>query len=314
MKNLISLIFIIHIFLGVSRIIAQSETSVTIMSSDLGLVRESRTLEMDKGVQIIQLKDIPAKLDETSILVESKNDGFSLIEQNFQYDLADINAVLQKSLNRMITIIQPDQVSTDGRLLSFSESNLILQDGKDNLQIVSRNNQQKIILTNTSDNETQWITEPTLIWKVKSSKKGKQDVKLSFLCNGLSWQADYIGKLNEDDTKMTISARVSLDNTSGKSFRNAALKLMAGDLNIVDQGPKRFKTTRAMELTMQAESGFEERSFFDYHIYTLRGKTNLLNGQKKQIQLVPESVTDVIKKYRVNSYQPDQVVVGQPQV
>ncbi|MEJ2055807.1 MAG: hypothetical protein P8X42_17980 [Calditrichaceae bacterium] len=224
MKNLISLIFIIHIFLGVSRIIAQSETSVTIMSSDLGLVRESRTLEMDKGVQIIQLKDIPAKLDETSILVESKNDGFSLIEQNFQYDLADINAVLQKSLNRMITIIQPDQVSTDGRLLSFSESNLILQDGKDNLQIVSRNNQQKIILTNTSDNETQWITEPTLIWKVKSSKKGKQDVKLSFLCNGLSWQADYIGKLNEDDTKMTISARVSLDNTSGKSFRNAALK------------------------------------------------------------------------------------------
>ena len=110
-----------------------------------------------------------------------------------------------------------------------------------------------------------FIIRPTLVWDINSEKKGSYNTKVSYLTKGLTWNADYVALLNEDDSKITLSGWVTINNTSGKTFRDTKLKLMAGDLNLVqtNRGRGTIALSRAFA---KSEDSFSEKSFFEYHL------------------------------------------------
>ncbi len=303
--TLLMRITFVHIFF-VTISFGQQSTSITITNHNLGLVKEERVIELNKGRQKTNLEDIPAQINPASVLIES---GFDVLEQNFEYDLISVDKILQKSLEKEIVIEHPEQGRMSGTLLSATGSNMILRTADGLMQIIPRNNKQKISLKGLSSGNLPFIIRPTLVWNVNAPKNGSFNTRVSYLTGGLTWNADYVGLLNEDDSKITLSGWVTINNTSGKTFKNTKLKLMAGDLNLVRGSRQQPRMRYETMAVAKAAPSFSEKAFYEYHLYDLNRKTDLQNNQIKQIQLFGETTGAIKKIYKVSSYKPNEVAV-----
>src|SRR3989442_11292147 len=101
------------------------------------------------------------------------------------------------------------------------------------------------------------------------------------------------------DTKADATGWVTIDNRSGATYGNAALKLVAGDVNRAVDGRR---SQRAMEIATKAASmaeaarDFKSEGFFEYHLYTLDGRTTIKDNQTKQLSLLAASEVPITKE------------------
>src|SRR4029453_9105944 len=111
---------------------------------------------------------------------------------------------------------------------------------------------------------------PTLVWALDASKSGASPAEVSYLTDGMNWSADYVAVVDADDAKAGLSGWVTIENHSGASFRDATLKLVAGDVRRVqpDQLMQLEAQGKVMRMSAAAPQ-FQEESFFEYHLYTL---------------------------------------------
>ena len=310
MRNLTKILIAFLLLSASGRLLfAQQDVAITVTNSNIALVKEARRMNLQKGVQQIHLVDIPSGIRPASVLVESRNRAFDVLEQNYEYDLINVGKVLEKSLDQQVQLIHPELGAQSGKLLSAASDNLMLLDDDGSLQIIPRSDKLKIYLKDYSKQKNNFITRPTLVWKVDSRKKGEQPLQISYLTGGLDWQADYVGRLNEKDTKLALACWVSVKNHSGKTFKNARLKLLAGDIQVVQRRRERRSAAMQPVAEFAKAPSFTEKSFFEYHLYTLQRKTDLKNNQNKQIQLFPETESPVKKIYRIDSKRDNKVRV-----
>jgi hypothetical protein len=133
------------------------------------------------------------------------------------------------------------------------------------------------------------ITKPTLKWLVDATKAGQQDVELAYLTNNISWESNYVLVLSQDSSKLDLDGWITLDNRSGASYKDARLKLVAGDVNRVayGRGGGNEAVYKDMELAMPAPSpAVEQRSFGEYHLYEIPRPVTIKDNQTKQIQFL----------------------------
>ncbi len=89
------------------------------------MVRHERSLALERGRNTVRFTDVAALIDPTTVAFESLTDsrGTHVVEQNFQFDLVNTAKLLQKYIDRSISV---DQVrgsgveSYAGTLLSVS--------------------------------------------------------------------------------------------------------------------------------------------------------------------------------------------------
>jgi hypothetical protein len=219
----------------------------------------------------------------------------TVLEQNFQYDLLNPEKLLQKYIGKEIEWERPvdggkEREVLRGTLLATA-GGPILQVGK-KLYVTPEG---RAILPELPNG---FVTKPTLLWKVFSKSNGPQECEVGYLTGGLSWQADYIVKIAPNDDRMDLNAWVTLTNNSGAIFPEARLKLVAGDVHRAPQAPQvrdfMLKGKGAALAEMSSE-GFTEKSFFEYHLYTLQRPTTLMNNETKQIELARASDVPVKK-------------------
>jgi hypothetical protein len=117
----------------------------------------------------------------------------------------------------------------------------------------------------------------------------------------MGWHAEYVAVLNDKDTKMDLKSWVSINNMSGATYPNADLKLIAGDVNRIDDFIIRSRSNetqiRIDGMDVANKPQFEEKSFFEYHIYTLQRPATLSNNETKQISLFEADNVQIKKKY-----------------
>ncbi len=130
------------------------------------------------------------------------------------------------------------------------------------------------------------ISKPTLVWLIKSEETLAQNVEVTYLTNDIKWRSDYVLTLNEKDDKTDLSGWVTIDNKSGAIYRNAQLKLIAGDVHRVKERDRFRKMVLEAAVAERAEPQFKEEEFFEYHIYTLKRSATIKDNQTKQIRLV----------------------------
>ena len=117
------------------------------------------------------------------------------------------------------------------------------------------------------------------------------------MTSGIGWHAEYVAVVDKDDKTLDLSGWVSIDNQSGATYTNAKLKLVAGDVNLVDRSRRVFAEAEDRMVMAKAVGGFEEKSFFEYHLYTLDRPATVKDRQTKQISLFPAATTPAIKRY-----------------
>jgi hypothetical protein len=115
----------------------------------------------------------------------------------------------------------------------------------------------------------------------------------------MNWRADYVLLVNADDTKGDLQGWVTLTNSSGATFEDARLQLVAGDVNRVQQQPRTYDALRAGALA-KSESEFQEQGFFEYHLYTLQRPTTIRDNETKQVSLLEAAGFEVKKEFVLN--------------
>lgn len=284
------------------------DIAITVTNQNLALVKEKRILSLSKGIGTVEVTDVPSMIDATSVHIKSLDKNFKVLEQNFEYDLMNADKILDKSLEKNIILTHPASGSVRGQLLFSDGATVILKTEDEQLRIIPRNKEQQVILEEFDPIKSGLIIKPTLVWMLDSDKSGTAASEITYLTNGLNWHAEYVAILNDDDTKLDMSSWVSLDNKSGKSYENARLKLMAGDLNLVTQFDGRYRQRTAGIMADAAKGQFEEKEFFEYHIYTLSRKTTVNNNQTKQIQLFDPAQVNIKKIYNYNYHKDNQKI------
>jgi len=131
---------------------------------------------------------------------------------------------------------------------------------------------------------------PTLVMMLENTGALQQDVELSYLTGGLAWKADYVLELNGSDNLLDISGWVTLTNTSGASYTNARLQLVAGDVNQVrPQIQNMMSDGMAVSARSVAKKEMAQEDLFEYHLYSLDRPTTIAENQTKQVALLTAS-------------------------
>ena len=210
----------------------KNELAVTVYNNNLALVREIRSIELKKGVQEFRFVDVAARIDPTSVHFKSITDekSINLLEQNFEYDLVGKERLLEKYVDQEIVVATREGNVFHGTLLASKSGDIILQNKDGAVFVVNKAAIENVQFPSLPEG---LITRPTLVWLLDCAKAGKQNSEISYLTKGISWHAEYVAVTNEDDTQLEMSGWVSIDNKSGATYKQARLKLVAGDVNII---------------------------------------------------------------------------------
>ena len=277
-------------------------TEVTVYNEDLAFVKEKREIELKNGANSLEYTNVASQIDPTSVLVKDPTDNkTTVLEQKYEYDLVSSSNLLDKYLEKEITITDREGKNHTGKLLSHDEKGVVLE--RDDGSIVALD-ALKVEFSNTSG----LLIKPTLVWQIYSPTAGKRDLLISYLTGGLSWSANYIVKASADSTKADIKSWVSIDNKAGKTFENAKLKLVAGETHRVSGTMPNMHAKSAMGYSA-SEEAFSETPLFEYHLYTLEKPITLPNNQAKQISLLSADSVPMQKELVFDSWKGDKVQV-----
>jgi len=268
--------------------------AVTVYNQNFGLVREVRSVDLASGRVVLEFADVPSAIQTETVNVRPLGGaGFGVLEQNYLYDLLSPQKLLEKYVGRTVTIRRLDPETEREEVIPAEvlsvNGGTILRIGDE----ITFNPPGRISFPEVPPD---LIAEPTLRWLLES-ERARQRIEASYLTQGLDWKADYVMVVDETDARADLNGWVTLTNHSGATFENAALKLVAGDVQRL-RGPEvleRAQAGRAIALEA-ADQAFQEQAFFEYHLYTLGRPTTIRNNEQKQVALLDAAGFSVRKR------------------
>ena len=290
--------------------------ALTIYNENFGVVKESRQMSFEKGVNTKKFTDVASAIDPTSVNFRclSAPGAVSVLEQNYEYDLVNADSLLKRYIDKNVTVLLKGSGADTGKeltglLLAAIGNDLILKSKSDDIEIISRNSIEEISLKELPDD---LVTKPTLVWLADAKEKGKQLCQVTYTTGRIGWNADYSAVLNADETKIDFTGWVTIDNKSGATYKDSIIKLIAGDVRrIVEPVPMRREMLYAAKGV--AEAGFEEKPFMEYHLYTLGRKSTINNNQVKQIEFIEPALDVPVKKLYIYERGRRQIYYGRGQ-
>jgi hypothetical protein len=270
----------------------RDDVSLTVYNQNFAVVREVRPLMLQRGTNRVRFEDVPAQIDPTSLALKALSDPDAVLvqEQNYQYDLISRATLLDKSVGDRIRLVRtryedgtqvPDIV--EGVLLSQPSQGTVVQldDGR-----VLVNPSGSIELASLPEG---LVSRPSLLWRLDAARSGTYPTEVSYLTNGINWTADYVTIINEAEDAVDLTGWVTLTNQSGATYRDAELQLMAGDVRRVQQIENLVSYERPIvqrDAIGAPRPAFGQEAFFEYHLYTLDGRTTIAQNETKQMTLL----------------------------
>ncbi len=144
------------------------------------------------------------------------------------------------------------------------------------------------------------VLKPTLNWKIQSTEAARLDAELAYVTGGMSWEASYSVVAPEQGDRIDLTGLITMDNQSGKTFADARIKLIAGDVNKLtpnsDVQDQRVQLEAATALR-DSSAAVTEKAFDEYHLYTLPRPTTLHDRETKQVEFARAEGVDSTRFY-----------------
>ncbi len=278
---------------------------LTIYNGNFALVKDRRVLEepLREGLNVVRFRDVAATIDATSVHFRSLTDPTATVdEQNYEFDLVNATKLLQKYIDKPITVFTTDGRMYEGILMSYDARQLVLAGDREKGPIFMVERGENVKRIQFSELPGGLLTRPTLVWELTTEKEGKQLVEVSYIANSIRWRADYNIVLNEKETAVDISGWVTLQNNCGTRYADASVKLLAGtvrqDPGRINWGYGQAYYKQMTRLAPSKEKGDDpSRAFGEYRMYKLPEKTTVNNNQIKQVELITAEKVPVEKTY-----------------
>lgn len=274
--------------------------ALTVYNSNLALVKDRRTIEIPRGGSELRFMDVAAQIIPASVQISTFGNPLQVLEQNYEYDLLNPQKLLDKYVGKDVKLFQKNpyterEEEVSATLLSNNGAP-VYRIGKD----ITFNHPGRLLFPEVP---ADLIATPTLVWLLEGGDAGKRQVEASYLTGGISWKADYVLTLGKDSSLADLAGWVTIDNRSGATWRDAQLKLVAGDVNRVREEQPRGRMYKAESAMMAATPQFKEEGLFEYHLYTLQRPSTIKDNQTKQISLLAASAFPAKKELVVRAEQ-----------
>ncbi len=281
----------------VSTMEQRKEVSVTVYNDGFGLVRETREIPLGTGRASLELRDVSAQIQPETVAIKGNTaTSLKVFEQNYRYDLLSPQKLLEKYVGKMVKLYRWNGAT--GKEDAFDAKVLSVASGSPVYQIngeITYGFPGRIAFPEVPAN---LIAKPTLVWLLDSTA-ATQKVEVTYLSRGFGWKADYVLSIDDKDTLGDLQGWVTLNNTTGTTYENAQLKLVAGNVHKVVDYPMGGKGEGGIYLEKAKEPAkpkFVEEGLFEYHLYTLNVPTTLQNNEQKQVTLLEGKGIKLTKK------------------
>ncbi len=293
--------WVIAVFLSASILAGTAmadDIALTVYNSNLGVVREVRNLTFEQGSGRIAFTDVAAQIDATSVTFEMVDTTLAvdILEQNYAYDLVSPDKIYGKYIDQNVDIITEKGELFSGTLLSYTGGYLIIKQADGKIRSVVQGTVRDVTFPDLPDG---LITRPTLFWLYNSDFAGSADAIVGYQTSGINWHAEYVGILSGDEKNLDLTGWVSIDNKSGKTYKDAKLKVIAGDIHRAQQEMPVYRGPMVEQMAMaKGAPGFEQKPFFEYHLYTLPRKATIADNETKQISMFAPARAAITKELR----------------
>lgn len=295
--------------------VAAAEPSLTIYNQDFAVVRERLNLNLKQGGNTISVTDITAHLEPDSVILRDPagKRALQILEQNYRsdpisqglllslYEGKDIDFLVRgndRKDDRIVRgrIIRSGYVPHQSGMRRYGQQYAVQQSamayGPAGQPIIEVDGKLRFNLPGEPlfpalADDT--ILKPTLNWVLETDKAGKLDAELSYVTGGMSWKADYSMLAQDSSSRIDVIGWVTVDNQSGRTFEDAKIKLMAGDVSKIQQEPRymyEMSAGSAFAMDTSMPAAVSEKAFEDYHLYTLNRKTTLHDRETKQVEFL----------------------------
>ena len=258
-----------------------TSNSLIVYNSNIGLVHEERKLSLSPSDASILYKGVASTIETDSVNVELPKDVI-VYSQQYRYDKLTRQKLLDAHIGKTVKLGKEDV-----ELLSYENATCLVKSS--NGAIMSA--EAKDVVFQTIPEEL--ITKPSLVWNIKSASAYETNMKMDYIIKNITWKSDYV--LNLDANKANLSGWISVNNNSGKAFKETQLYVLAGDVNRAN-GERPRPEARYMKAMMDSLE-VEERSYEGYHLYAIPFKVNLANQEKTELKFISENSLDVSRKY-----------------
>lgn len=277
----------------------QQAISLTIYNSNLALIRDSRKARIPAGRSRLIFNNVSEKIQPETVILSTndKSKSFNIIEQNFNSHFLTPQSLLKHHLNQDIKIIRRNPVTGQENAIRATvlstHNGLVLQVGNH----IETEINGRIHFPNLPDDYTNVATLNVDVFQEESNT---QELNLSYLSEGLSWKADYISRLNSDETSIDLNTWVTLSNRSGNHFKNAEIDLISGSISQTHNQRFSRQNLASRGMSINAERDLVQENIQDYQLYRVPHKTDLLNNQQKQIALFSRKNIPIEKVYTLS--------------
>jgi hypothetical protein len=288
-----------------------ADPALTIYNQNFAVVRDTVPLDLKPGVNRIRHTGLTARAEPDSVILRDPAGKINLqiLEQNYLADPVSLENLLSFYEGKTIEF----QLN-DGKIVSGK----IVRAGRAPLPGMPAMARQASMFANPAqpsyNNFTQPLIEsegklrfdlpgvplfpvlandailkPTLDWLIRSDRAAKLDAELGYLSGGMNWKADYNIIASDESDAVQLIGWVTIANQSGKSFANARIALMAGDVNKLQPANAAFSGYAVNGVMGGAGSGgppVVEQTFDDYNLYTLHNPTHLPEREPNQVEFL----------------------------
>lgn len=278
-----------------------NSVAVTVYNDNFAVVKDCRDIVFSEGRNVIKFTDVASAIEPASVNFQclTSPGQISVLEQNYEYDLVGTASLLNRYLDKVVRVSIKGSGSDNGKsiigvLLASADGNLIIKTEDDGIEIISESSVENITLEELPEG---LLVKPTLVWLADSAVEGSQNCQVSYTTTQIGWSADYSAILSAEDNSLDLTGWVTIDNRSGAAYKYATIKLIAGDVRRIVQPQPVMMRNMKYDLAMEAGApAFEEKSFMDYHLYTLQRKSTINNNQTKQIEFITPALNVPAKK------------------
>ncbi len=295
-----AVVCLLGLFLSMS-VNAQNEPSLTIYNGGFAAVRERVPLNLKPGANSLQFSGVTAQLEPESVMLRDPENRHSLqiLEQSYRNDPVTQSRLLSLFEGKTIEFLVDHSATVKGKVIRSgyvppASPGQYYGDNGAEQPVIEVNGQLQFSLPGqpifpTLADDT--ILKPTLNWVLQTDKPGAFNAELGYITNAMTWSADYNLVAPEKGDVMDLNGWVTMRNDSGKVFENAHIRLMAGDVNKIKPMPVPMAKARGAVAAMEGMAGppVTEKTFDEFHLYTLERPTTLHDQETKQVEFVRAS-------------------------
>jgi hypothetical protein len=286
------------------------DRSITIYNQNFAVVREAVPMTLTSGVNHVAFNDITYHVEPDSVVLRDPDPGHTLkvLEQNYRADPVSQDLLLSlyegKTLEFQVQKGDRTEIVV-GKLIrsgyvphmssiydgEYRSRQIGLAYGGAGQPLVEVNGKLQFSLPGmplfpalTDDS----VLKPTLEWSLVSDRTGPASAELAYVTGGLNWEASYNVQAQNGTDKVNVTGWVTVDNESGKTFENAKVKLMAGDVRKLDNDGRQAYAQFAARAVYadSAQQSVAAKAFDDYHLYTLAQPVTLRDREVKQVEFL----------------------------